>query len=116
MIRWWVDASFMVHSDYKSHTGTIMSLGRGCLVCMSSKQCINTRSSTEAELVEVNDAMGLILWVQIFLEVQRFKVQDNVVFQNNQSAMLLEKNSHQSSGKHIWHMEIHYYFITDNVN
>jgi hypothetical protein len=27
VMKWWVDASFAVHSDMKSHTGGVMSLG-----------------------------------------------------------------------------------------
>jgi hypothetical protein len=29
IVRWWVDASFAVHPDMKSHTGGVMSLGKG---------------------------------------------------------------------------------------
>jgi hypothetical protein len=36
--------------------------------------------------------MSLILWTQNFLIGQGFHVTDNVVYQDNQSAMLLEKN------------------------
>ena len=92
VINWWVDASFAVHPDYKSHTGVTMSMGKGSPISLSCKQKINTRSSTEAELVGVNDAMGLILWVRNFLIAQGFDVTDNVVFQDNLSTMLLENN------------------------
>ena len=30
-VRWWVDASYAVHLDMKSHTGGCMSLGTGAL-------------------------------------------------------------------------------------
>jgi len=115
VIKWWVDASFAVHSDYKSHTGACMSLGKGCPINISSKQKINTRSSTEAELVGVNDVLALILWVRHFLEAQGFTITDNVVYQDNMSSILLEKNGRQSSGKKTRHIEIRYFFITDNV-
>jgi hypothetical protein len=29
IVKWWVDASFAVHPDIKSHTGGAMSLGKG---------------------------------------------------------------------------------------
>jgi hypothetical protein len=29
IVKWWVDASFAVHHDMKSHTGGTMSLGKG---------------------------------------------------------------------------------------
>ena len=83
---------------------------------MSNKQKINTRSSTEAELVGVNDALGMVLWVRHFMEAQGYTVGDNVVFQDNQSAILLEKNGRRSSSKKTRHIEIRYYFITDNID
>jgi len=46
-----VDASFAVHPDFKSHTGGVLTMGEGTLQGVTSKQKLNTRSSTEAELV-----------------------------------------------------------------
>ena len=87
-IKWWVDVSFGVHPDLRSHTGATMTLGRGCPISMSLKQKLNTRSSTEAELVGVNDAMSLILWTRMFLTSQGFSVTDNVVFQDNRQSTM----------------------------
>lgn len=39
-----------------------MSLGKGSPISISRKQKLNTKSSTEAELVGVDDAMALVLW------------------------------------------------------
>ena len=47
-ICWWIDASFAVHHNLRSHTGATMSMGKGCLISISTKQKLNTRSSTEA--------------------------------------------------------------------
>ena len=115
IIRWWVDASYAVHPNMRSHTGATMSLGKGHPYSMSSKQKINTRSSTEAELVGVNDAMSLIVWTKLFLEAQGIKVTDNVLYQDNQSAILLENNGKRSSSKKTRHIEIRYFFVTDNI-
>ena len=79
IINWWVDASFAVHHDFRSHTGVSMSLGKGCAINLSSKQKINTWSSTEAELFGVDDAMALIIWVKLFMEHQGFTVTNNVI-------------------------------------
>lgn len=106
-INWWVDASFAVHPDLRSHTGATMTLGRGCPVSISTKQKINMRSSTEAELVGVNNAMGLILWTRKFLgEGQGFQVTDNVVFQDNQSTIKLQNNRKRSSGPKTRHVDM----------
>lgn len=70
IVKWWVDASFAVHPDMKSHTGGgIMTLGKGALYGMpSTLQKLNTKSMTaEAELVGVNDVMPQILWTRYFL-------------------------------------------------
>jgi hypothetical protein len=61
-ICWWVDASFAVHHDMRSHTGATMSLGKGSPISLSRKQRLNTKSLTEAEVVGVDDAMPLVVW------------------------------------------------------
>jgi hypothetical protein len=60
-ICWWVDASFVVHDDMRSHTGGAMTLGKGVVYGTSTGQKFNTRSSTEGELVGVHDVMPQIL-------------------------------------------------------
>ena len=42
ILYWWVDASFVVHPDMKSHPGATVSLGGGCPFSLSLRQCINT--------------------------------------------------------------------------
>ena len=115
VIHRWIDTSFAVHADYKSHTGACLPFGRGCPVNISSKQKIYTCSSTKAELVTINDAMALVLWCQLFIMGQGFDVHDNIVYQDNQSTLLLSNNRRHSSGKKTRHIEIRYYFITDHV-
>ena len=99
-VKWWVDAAFAVHKNIKSHTGRIMSMGRGALYSALSNRKLNTKSSTEAEMVRVDDLMPQILWMRYFLEAQGMKVSDNIVYQDNQSAMKLEKmEEHQVVSK-----------------
>jgi len=50
-IKWWIDASDQTHMDMKGHTGYGMSFGKGAILSYSQKQKINTKSSTESELV-----------------------------------------------------------------
>ena len=90
-------------------------MGRGALYSALSKKKLNTKSSTEAELVGVDDLMPQILWMCYFLVVQGMKVSDNVFYQDNQSAMKLEKNGRASSGKQTWHINIRYFFVTDRI-
>jgi hypothetical protein len=57
-----------------------------------------------------------IIWTQNFLKGQGFQVNNNIVFQDNQSAMLLEQNGRMSSSWRIHHLDIRYFFVTDQVN
>ncbi len=47
---------------------------------------------------------------------QGYGVTENLLLQDNKSSMLLERNGKASSGKRTWHINIHYFFITDMVN
>jgi hypothetical protein len=66
VVKWYVDASYAVHRDFRSHTGGAMTYGTGVPISVSKKQELNTNSSTEAELVGVDDATTLILWTKFF--------------------------------------------------
>jgi Reverse transcriptase (RNA-dependent DNA polymerase) len=100
VIKWWVDGSYGVHPDMKSHTGGTMSLGKGSIYSTSTRQKLNTKSSTEAELVAVADVMPQVLWTKYFLSAQGYEIETSTIYQDNQSAILLEKNGRASSGKH----------------
>ena len=115
ILKWWVDAAFAVHPNMRGHSGGGLSLGRGFPVVGSTKQKLNTRSSTEAELVGADDFMPAVCWTRFFMEAQGYQVRDNVLFQDNKSAMLLEKNGKASSSKRTKHINIRYFFITDRV-
>jgi hypothetical protein len=92
-----------------------MSLGRGAVHGASNKQKLNTRSSTEAEVVGVNDCMPQVLWTRYFLEAQGYEVRDSVVYQDNQSSILLEKHGRASSSKRTRHINIRYFFVKDRI-
>jgi hypothetical protein len=83
----------------KSHTGGAMTLGKGSMYSTLVKQKLMTRSSTEAEVVAVDDAMPQMLWTAYFLKGQGIHAPDSILYQDNMSAMLLEKNGHASASK-----------------
>jgi hypothetical protein len=115
VIEWWIDASFAVHPDFKSHTGGCMSMGKGVILSSSRKQRINTKSSTTAELVGVDDMSTMALWTKLFLEAQGFTIDKNILYQDNKSTILLENNGKRSSGQRTRAMNIRYFFITDQI-
>jgi hypothetical protein len=111
----WVDASYAVHPDMKSHTGGIISMGTGGLLCKSTKQKLNTKSSTEAELVGATDYLPSTIWSKMFLEAQGHNITNNFFEQDNVSAIRLEKNGRASAGKQSRHIDIRYFFMKDRV-
>ena len=115
VVKLYVDASFAVHPDYRSHTGAVMTLGEGSVIAMSKNQKLNTRSSTEAELVGADDAATMILWTGLFMEQQDYPLSKNILFQDNKSAILLENNSKRSAGKRSRALNVRYFFLTDQV-
>jgi hypothetical protein len=88
--------------------------GAGAVYSSSQKQKKNTKSSTEAELVGANDVLPQILGTKYFMEAQGYGA-DNVLYQDNQSIMKLEQNGKASSGKRTRHINIRYFFITNQI-
>jgi hypothetical protein len=109
----------------RSHTGAVLSMGQGALMSMSLKQKINTKSSTEAELVGVDDAMNFIEWIQLFVEQQLVllnkdsvlnKIGNEIIIQqDNTSTIQLVNNGKQSSTKRTRHINIRYFYVTSKI-
>ena len=114
-LRTWVDASYAVHPDMRSHTGGCMSFGIGAWLCKSMKHKLNTRSSTEAETVGASDYMPNMIWIKNFLEAQGYFLSENVLEQDNESAIKLEKNGRLSAGPKSRHIDIRYFWMKDRI-
>ena len=70
----WVDASFATHMDMRGHTGGVISFGTGVVSHKSAKQKINTKSSTETEVVGASEYLPWTLWTQRFMAKQRYPI------------------------------------------
>jgi hypothetical protein len=92
LLMWYVDALFAVHPNMRRHTGGGLTIGRGFPISVSTKQKLNTRSSTESELVGVNDMMPIICWTLYFLLSQGYGIIENLLLQDNKSLILLERS------------------------
>jgi len=87
--NWWVDSSYAVHPDICSHSGIYMTLGKVVTYSGSHKQKLNTSSSTEAEFVAIDNAMGQKLWMSHFLATQGEYIPTTTIYQENKSPILL---------------------------
>ena len=74
-----------------------MSFSQGMALSYSWKQKINTKSSTEAELVGVDNLLGYILWACYFMIEQGYDMDPSLLYQDNMSAVLLETNGYGAS-------------------
>ena len=94
--------------------------------CLLVKACLSIRPPNRRSTLEVllrlnslpaaNDFMLIILCTNSFLESQGYGHQDTILYKDNQSAILLEKNGRKSSSKRTKHLNCRFYFITDRIN
>ena len=111
VIKTWVDTSYACHENMKRHTGGAVSLGRGMAISKSIKQKLVTKSSTEAELVGASDFLPNTIWIKNFLKYQGYEIKKNVYYQDNESALKIEKNGKQSMGQRSKHIDIRYFLL-----
>ena len=90
-------------------------MGKGSIISTSIKQKMNTKSSTETELIAADELMTHILWMNYFINWQGYNAKDTIIYQDNKSEILIDKNGKKSSRKRTKHVAIRYYFIIDRV-
>lgn len=98
------DASHLIHHDSKGHGGLIIMLGSSPVFWKSWKLKLVTRSSTESELVALEEATTYALWMKNLLQQITNKVEENpiTIFQDNLSTMAIVANGGTfSKSKHI---------------
>jgi hypothetical protein len=66
--------------------------------------------------VGADEFMPAICWTHYFMKAQGYGVKENVLFQDNNSSIILEKNGRASSSKRMKHINIRYFFIADRVS
>ena len=81
----------------------------------SLKQKLNTKSSRETEIVGMSEYVPCNIWLNMFLKEQGYDLLDNVVFQDNQSAIRMEINQRNSCAGNSRHIHIRYFFMKDRI-
>ena len=92
-----------------------MTMATGGAYVQSRYQNMNTKSSTDADIVGVDYVLNQVIWTQYFLKEQGYTIHDNVIYQDNHRGIIPEKNSRRSSSNRTRHKNIRYYFITDRI-
>ena len=72
-------------------------------------------SQHETEIVVVGEKLPKYIWFWYMREAQSGVANEDILFQDNQSSMLLENNDIYSAGKGSKHIHVRYYMITDRI-
>ena len=95
------------------HTVMMMTMGQEAASSNSNKQKLNTKRSTEAEIVRIDYEMSLIIWYGYFLAEQGYQVRDKICYHDNQSTAKLANNGCALSIKRARHINSQYLFLDD---
>jgi len=109
----YIDASYGVHADSKSHSGMLITMGIGALLATSTKQKCVSKSSTEAELIAVTDLLGQAIELKKIAEEiigEKIKL---IVYQDNESTIKLMKNG--IVGARSKHIKIRFAWIKEGI-
>eukprot|EP00804_Cyclotella_cryptica_P007797 CCRYP_001374-RA/>CCRYP_001374-RA protein AED:0.44 eAED:0.44 QI:0/0/0/1/0/0/3/0/308 len=109
-VRWYVDASYVIHEDCKGHTGAMMTLGEGAVISMSRKQ----KRTQGAQLRRSSLAYTTPCQASC-TPAMGYNVKNNMNYQNNKSSITLKKNGRTSASKCTKHIKIRYFFIKDMI-
>jgi hypothetical protein len=111
----YVDASFGVHADCKSHTGSVITLGSGVICCDSWKQKTVAKSSYEAELMGASDGTNNMFFLRNLLIEQGYDLGPVKLYQDNMSTIASIANG-KSTSKRSRHINIKYFYLKDPVD
>ena len=109
-----VDAAFANREQMKSTSGMCVTLGEGFFISSSKVQKLNSKSSTEAEIIAVSDGMNIPLWLADFIFHQGYKKQSVRLEQDNQSCITLLTKG-RSTAETTRFIEIRKFWISDYI-
>ena len=111
-----VDVAYGVNADRKSQTGGLVTFGRGAVHAQSTKQKLNSKSSTEGEIIGCSDYLTMPIWFRYFMQAQGYDDVQSTLHQDNMSAIKIENNGQMSMSKNTKHMELRYFYVKDRVS
>ena len=111
-----IDSAHSVHEkDMRGHTGMVTTMGTGVLDTKSSKQKMNTKSSTETEFIGTSEGLTKPIFRCYFMEGQGYKIKWHVLAKDNESEMKLLNNGRDSCTWNSKHIAIKYFWVTDRI-
>ena len=103
-LRAFVDSSYNLTSDGASHYGFLLTVGHSLVGLKGGRINTVVRSSTEAEIVGVNEVTSEVLWARDVLIELGFPQQDITIAEDNSSCismMQTEPRNFQTNSRHV---------------
>ena len=111
------DSDWGGSEDWRSTSGYVFLLNGGAISWASRKQSVVALSSTEAEYMEITQAVKEVHWLRtLFIELgtPRHAKEISMIFSDNQGAIALSRNpGYHDRSKHI---DIQFHFIRQHVD
>ena len=109
-----IDSAHAVHDNMRGHTAGITSFGTGIVDQKSSKQKMNTRSSTETEHVGTSEYLPKPIYFELFMGAQGYKPKTTLA-KDNESEIRMLVNGKKSCTSNSKHVAIKYFWCTDRI-
>ena len=103
-LRAYVDASYNITPEGTSHYGFILTVGHSLIGLKGGRIKAVVRSSTEAEIVGVNEVTSEILWARDVLIELGFPQDQVTIAENNNSCITMlqsEPRNFQTNSRHV---------------
>ena len=108
----YVDASYAIHHDARSHAGSVMFDGRNLVDASSNKLQHMNKASTDAEVSAVHHKMNTIESLrELYYEITGVE-SPVVIYQDNKSAIHLMTQGTSISNKSK-HMKVRYFYVKE---
>ena len=112
----YIDGAHAIHLDARGHSGLVLTQGKGAMISVSKKLGVVTTSSTEMEIVSTGERLPKCTWFRYFRLAQGESKAEDVLMQDNKSAIILQKNYPYSTRKGSKHIHIQYFFVVDKLD
>jgi hypothetical protein len=113
----YIDTSYGLHTDTKGQTGIVLTLGKTGppVFCKSRKQKLVSRSSTESELIALNEGLPEVIWAKQFMENMGFPQNMITVFEDNKSTIILANKNNGSTLSKTKHIQVRFYYVRELI-
>ena len=88
----------------------------GMIHCRSSKYKLNTKITTESDIVGTSEYVTFNIWLVMFYQAQGYEITTNVLFQDNESAINMDNNEQQSCTGNSRHFNILHFYVNNIVD